>query len=190
MQQLWLSSPALGSCIPNLGRFLASKNSSKIDDMEKSFYWPIYHPLGICHPNLSVRISVTVDMFFSCVRPFLALLLNLGYFGHLGPASTLFLQHFFGSKILANMIKICCHEGGWHTRTCTHLPAVHYLLSVRKGGEPVHLYVDMITNWPRGFRKTVGKHWWFDVVVWEHIKKFISFSRSFITAKNKSIMWY
>ena len=45
MRQLWLSSPASGSCIPNLGRFLASNNLSKINNMEKYFCGPIYYPL-------------------------------------------------------------------------------------------------------------------------------------------------
>ena len=30
MQQLWLSSPALGSCLPSLGRFKASNNLVKL----------------------------------------------------------------------------------------------------------------------------------------------------------------
>ena len=46
MQQLWLSSPALGSCIPNLGRFLASNNLAKMENLEKSFYGTGDHPLG------------------------------------------------------------------------------------------------------------------------------------------------
>ena len=38
MQQLWLSSPALGSCIPNLGHFFASNNLAEMGNLAKSFY--------------------------------------------------------------------------------------------------------------------------------------------------------
>ena len=46
MQKLWLSSPELGSRIPNLGRFLASDDLAKIKYLEQIFYGPRYHPLG------------------------------------------------------------------------------------------------------------------------------------------------
>ena len=36
MLQLWLSYPALGSCIPNLGHFSASNNLPKIDNFGKT----------------------------------------------------------------------------------------------------------------------------------------------------------
>ena len=88
MQRLWLSSPALGSCIPNLGRFLAINSLVKIDYLENTFTSQDITPLDICYPILDVRSPVTVEILFSQVRPFLALLLNLGYFGHLEPAST------------------------------------------------------------------------------------------------------
>ena len=55
MQQIWLSSPALGSCIPNLGRFLASNNLVKIDNLEQYFYGPIDHPLW----KSTIQISVS-----------------------------------------------------------------------------------------------------------------------------------
>ena len=45
MRQLWLLSPALGSCMTNLGRFLASNNLAKIDNLEKTFYGPRDHLL-------------------------------------------------------------------------------------------------------------------------------------------------
>ena len=40
MRQLWFSSPSLGTCIHNLGRFLASNKLAKVDNLEKSFYEP------------------------------------------------------------------------------------------------------------------------------------------------------
>ena len=46
MQKLWLSSPALGICIPNLGYLLASNNLAKIDNLEKYFYRPRDQSLG------------------------------------------------------------------------------------------------------------------------------------------------
>ena len=87
MRQLWLSSPALGSCITNLGRFLASNNLAKSDSLDNPFTNQEITPLDIYHPNLSVRSSVTVEILSSQVRSFFALLLNLGHFGHFGPAS-------------------------------------------------------------------------------------------------------
>ena len=87
MQQLWLSSPELGGCIPNLGSFLAIHNLSKIDNLENPFRGLKITPLDIYHPNLSLKIPVTVEILFSQVRPFLALLLNLGHFCHFAPAS-------------------------------------------------------------------------------------------------------
>ena len=93
MQQLWLSSPALGTCIPNLGRFKASNNLVKWTVWKNTFTGQDITPLYICHPNITVHL-------------FLALLLNLVHFGHFAPVSTLFLQHFLGSKIVARMMKI------------------------------------------------------------------------------------
>ena len=46
MRQIWLSYLALGSYIPNLGRFLASNNLAKMENMEKYFHGPRDHPLG------------------------------------------------------------------------------------------------------------------------------------------------
>ena len=46
MQQLWLSYPALGSYIPNLGRLLASDNLVKMDSLEKSRYGMRDNSLG------------------------------------------------------------------------------------------------------------------------------------------------
>ena len=46
MQQLLLSSPALGSCIPNLGCFQHIINQTKWIIWQKYFYRPIYHPLA------------------------------------------------------------------------------------------------------------------------------------------------
>ena len=90
MQQLWLSSPelALGSCIPNLGWFLASNNLAKTENLKKSSYGSRDHPLYMSHTIISVMIPFTVDIFFSHVRPFLDLLLNLRHFGHFETAST------------------------------------------------------------------------------------------------------
>ena len=59
-----------------------------MDNMENPFMGREITPLDICHPNFSVRSPVTVDILFSQVRPFLDLLLNLGHFGKLEPAST------------------------------------------------------------------------------------------------------
>ena len=66
-------------------------------------------PLDIYHPDISFRSPVTVEIFLYQMRPFLALLLNLGHFGHFVSASTEFLQNFLGSKIVARMMKIWCH---------------------------------------------------------------------------------
>ena len=106
MQQLRLSSPALGSCIPNLGYFLASNNLVKSENLENTFTGREISPLAICHPNISVRSPFTFEILFSQVRPFLALLLNLGHFGHFSPASTSFIQNLLGSKTVARMMKI------------------------------------------------------------------------------------
>ena len=46
-------------------------------------------------------------VFIFQMRPFLALLINLGHSGHLIPSSTSFLQHFYGLKV-ARMMKIWC----------------------------------------------------------------------------------
>ena len=46
MRQLWLSYPALGSYIPNLGYFFASNNLNKMETLGKSLYVPRYHPFG------------------------------------------------------------------------------------------------------------------------------------------------
>ena len=46
MRQLRFSSTALGSCIPNLGQFLACHNLAKIENLERPFYGMIDHPLG------------------------------------------------------------------------------------------------------------------------------------------------
>ena len=72
MQQLWLSYPALGICIPNLGSFKASNNLVKIDTLENPFTGQDINPLDICHPNISVRNPVTVEIIFSQVHPVLA----------------------------------------------------------------------------------------------------------------------
>ena len=88
MQQLLLSSPTLGSCIPNLGRCLAHNNLVKINNLEKYFMDQEITPLDIYHPNLTFISLFKVEIFFSQVHPFLALLFNLGHFGHLEPAST------------------------------------------------------------------------------------------------------
>ena len=61
------------------------------------------------HTNISVSILVTVELFFSQQRPFLALLLNLGHLGHFVPASTYFLQHLLKTKKEGMMMKIQCH---------------------------------------------------------------------------------
>ena len=37
MRQLWLSSPELGICTPNLGRFKSGNNLAKIENLETSF---------------------------------------------------------------------------------------------------------------------------------------------------------
>ena len=52
MRQLWLSSQELGSCIPNLGHFLASDNLAKIENTEEYIYGRGYHPIG----NLPTKI--------------------------------------------------------------------------------------------------------------------------------------
>ena len=44
MRPLWLSSPALGSCITNLGHLLASNHLAKIYNLTKSSYGPRYQP--------------------------------------------------------------------------------------------------------------------------------------------------
>ena len=109
MQQLWLLSPALGSCISNLGRFLASNNIVRIKNLEQYFYGPINQPLwtsAIQNLVSEVRSSVVIEISFSQVRPYLDLLLNLRHFGHFALASTSFLQHLLGSKIVARMMKI------------------------------------------------------------------------------------
>ena len=63
-------------------------------------------PLDTFHPNLSVRSPGTVEVLYSRVRTFLVLLPNLGHFGHYAPASTQFLQHLLGLKIVAKTMKI------------------------------------------------------------------------------------
>ena len=45
-------------------------------------------PLDIYHLNIGIIILDTVEILFSQVRPFFALLLNLGHFGNFVPAST------------------------------------------------------------------------------------------------------
>ena len=55
-------------------------------------------PLDTCHKNLIIRSIVIVEILFSEVNPFLALLLTFGHFDHFLPSSTKCLQHFLGSK--------------------------------------------------------------------------------------------
>ena len=95
MRQRWLSSPALGSCIPNLGRFYQVITLPKFDNLDKillqaerSAPWKSVTPLYIGYANLSVRTPVVVYILSSQLCPFLDLLLHLGRFGHFVPAST------------------------------------------------------------------------------------------------------
>ena len=88
MWRLWLSSPALGSCIPNLGYFLASSTYSELTIWKYPFMGQEITPLDIWQTNISARSPVTAKILFYQVQPFLALILNLGHFDNFSPAST------------------------------------------------------------------------------------------------------
>ena len=71
--------------MPNLGYFLVSNSLSKIDNLVKYFYTPRYHLLGRLSSKYEHRKSIQRGVLLSQVLPFLALLINLGHFGHLVP---------------------------------------------------------------------------------------------------------
>ena len=58
MRQLWLSSPALGSWIPNLGRFLASNKLTKIHYLVNNF-------IGKRSPSCKFFIQILASVFQS-----------------------------------------------------------------------------------------------------------------------------
>ena len=78
----------VGSCIPNLGCFKQKTTSPKLRNRKNPFTKREITSLDICHPYRSVRIPVKGGSLFYQVHQFLALLLNLGHFGHFVPAST------------------------------------------------------------------------------------------------------
>ena len=55
--------------------------------------------------DIQIVVSEVQSQLRYQVHPFLALLLNLGHFGHFVPDSTSFIQHFLGYKIVASMRK-------------------------------------------------------------------------------------
>ena len=64
VQQPFLSHPALGSCIPDLGHFFAINNWAKMENLVKYFYGQDITPLEISHQNLSIRSLVSGGLFF------------------------------------------------------------------------------------------------------------------------------
>ena len=73
MRQLWLSYPALGSCIPNMGRFQQLITQSKLKTWRNPFTGQYITPLDIFHPTLSYIIPVRGELLlfnFTLLRCF------------------------------------------------------------------------------------------------------------------------
>ena len=71
MRQLWLSSPSLGGCIPNLGHFKASDNLAKIENLAKPLYGPRDHPLGHLRNNMNYSVIGIINIkrtYLYCFR--------------------------------------------------------------------------------------------------------------------------
>ena len=68
--------------MPNLGCFRESHNLDKIENLVKSFYGMIDHPLGHLSSKYYIQKSIQRGVIIFQVRPFFALLLNLEHFGN------------------------------------------------------------------------------------------------------------
>ena len=85
--------------------FLASNDLVRIENLVDPFIGQDITSLDIWHPNISIRSPVTGEILFPQVRPFLALLFNLGIFWSFCTSLYIISTAFIRVKKLGRMMK-------------------------------------------------------------------------------------